>query len=416
VALTSLMASAVAPTTTMDPHAVRDLGRRADPSPVVPRSDGPPRDAGPPRTRPLLPQEPFKGITVDGRLAVRHPLPERGFPTAEPVRRSAQAFLESLDDSLRARASGSIEDDRARRSWLPFHGGPRPGVSLRDMDDRQDRAAFELLDASLSPRGADTARSIMMLNGYLREYTDRPDEFGEDLFFFSIWGQPDAARPWGWRVDGHHLVIHYTVVGDQISMTPTFVGAEPARAPAGVYAGTTAHEETRHLAIELARSFSPAQRKDAVLSENKDPRRNILTERFGDNVVLPYEGITATALDARQQGLLVRLVEQYTLMLRLPHGRLWSQRVVRRIESTWFAWIGEVGEDAAFYFRIHSPEVLIEFDHLPEEERPTDGRPSRDHIHSVIRTPNGGDYGMDLLREHYAQHAHTGTTARGTGR
>src|SRR5690606_11509628 len=113
-------------------------------------------------------------------------------------------------------------DANERREWANVHLYVRQGVSLREMSEPQREAAFALLEASLSARGYETSRDIMRLNHTLAELVENFEEYGDDLYFFTIMGEPSVTEPWGWQLDGHHLVINYFLLGDQIVMTPTF--------------------------------------------------------------------------------------------------------------------------------------------------------------------------------------------------
>jgi hypothetical protein len=150
-----------------------------------------------------------------------------------------------------------------------------------------------------------------------------------------------------------------------------------------------------------------AQRKQAVLRFSKTGN-DILTEAWKDNVVLDYAGIRATALTDVQRRQLLDLIALYVDNMDDGHARVKMDDVRAFLDRTWLAWIGDIKPGSVFYYRIHSPVVLIEFDHqtpiaLAHLER---GKPTREHIHTVIRTPNGNDYGKDLLRQHYEQHPH----------
>jgi len=128
-----------------------------------------------------------------------------------------------------------------------------------------------------------------------------------------------------------------------------------------------------------------------------------LTEAFKDNVVLDYAGVRAADLPAAQHRQLIELVDLYVSNMDDGHARVKMDEVKRHVENTWFAWVGGTDRDSVFYYRIHSPVVLIEFDHQRGVALDNDA-PSRQHVHTVIRTPNGNDYGKDLLRQHYERH------------
>jgi hypothetical protein len=285
----------------------------------------------------------------------------------------------------------------------------RHGVCLEAMDPLQRERALPLLQASLSAQGYQTARDIMRLNETIAEITDRWEEYGEWVYWLSLFGTPSANAPWGWQIDGHHLIINCFVLGDQVVMTPMFMGSEPVEADAGRYAGTRvfAAEEARGLA--LAQSLTPEQRRTAVLSDELPPE--VFTGAFRDNIELRYEGIRFDRLSAHQQALLLALIETYVGRMAAGHAAVKMDEVRRHLGDTYFAWMGGFEDDSVFYYRVHSPVILIEFDHQRGVALDYDV-PTRTHIHTVMRTPNGNDYGKDLLRQHYAQAAHHRAGAR----
>ncbi|MGH9629936.1 MAG: DUF3500 domain-containing protein, partial [Bryobacteraceae bacterium] len=150
------------------------------------------------------------------------------------------------------------------------------------------------------------------------------------------------------------------------------------------------------------------QRAKAILSLTKTGNNNV-AEAFKDNVVLDYKGLKASAMTDAQRKDLAALIEHYVSNMKEGHARVRMDEVRRHLDNTWFAWIGETKADSVFYYRIHSPVILVEFDHqTPAGLRHlnTPGKPNREHIHAVVRTPNGNDYGTDLLRQHYKKHPH----------
>ena len=345
--------------------------------------------------------EPFIGITTDG-TADRglFPIARTGVST-EPVRRAAEGLLASSSEGQRAKMVFPV-DDSEWRNWANIHRFPRQGVSLDEMTAEQRDAAYGLLRAALSERGFDTSRDIMRLNHHLAELVANFGEYGEHLYFFTIMGTPSATEPWGWQIDGHHLVINYFVLGDQVVMTPTFMGSEPVSAASGRYAGTAVLEVEQDSALAFMQSLSDAQRRVAIVDPAKGSGGN-LAEMFRDNVVVAYEGIAATALDKAQRDRLLELIAAYVGNMDAGHAAVKMEEIRAHLDTTYFAWKGEAGPDAVFYYRIQSPVIYIEFDHQgPVALDGPRGVATRRHIHSVVRTPNGNDYGKDLLREHYA--------------
>jgi hypothetical protein len=349
-------------------------------------------------------EEPFIGLT-DGRNKRKglYQIAPTGASTAA-VRDAADAFLAALSSEQRARTLFPV-DDSEWRNWANVHRFPRQGVSMAELSQSQREAAYDLLQASLSERGYQTSRDIMRLNHHLAELVDNFDEYGEFLYYFTLMGEPSATEPWGWQYDGHHLVINYFVLGDQVVMTPTFMGSEPIVATSGDYAGTSIMDQEQDRALAFMQSLDAAQRATAVVSAAKGRGEN-QAQMMSDNVVVVPSGLRATALNPEQRRLLLALIEAYVGQMDGPHAALRMDEIAAHLDETRFAWKGEIEDDAIFHYRIQSPVLYIEFDH----QGPTAlGGPrdlaTRNHIHSVIRTPNGNDYGKDLLRQHYEAYA-----------
>jgi Protein of unknown function (DUF3500) len=353
--------------------------------------------------------EPFTGITTDGRVrAGLFSLQPTGV-SADDITQAANTFLASLDPGQHNTAVFGIED-AAWRAWSNVHPFVmRHGVALDECTQAQRERAMDLVRVTCSARGFGQARNVMKLNDALAEITGRYDEYGEWLYWMSIMGQPSRDEPWGWQIDGHHLVVNCFVLGDQLVMTPSFFGSEPTAVHSGTYAGTRVFEAEEQQGLEFVRELSAAQRKVAIPASTEGVLRaqrmdgRIQTAAFRDNIPLPYAGLAGAALAAAGQAQLVDLIELYVGRMRDGHARVKMGEVERHIAETHFVWVGGIEDDSVFYYRIHSPVILIEFDHLNGVAFDND-EPSRNHIHTVVRTPNGNDYGKDLLRQHYARH------------
>ena len=354
--------------------------------------------------------EPFTGITATGRVepglfAVR----STGVST-EPVRAAASAFLAALTAEQRQASTFPVEDPEWRK-WMNQHFYRRQGVSFEEMSAPQREAAWALLKAGLSAKGLTLTRDIMKLNETLGELSGNDFvQYGEWKYHVTVMGVPSATEPWGWQLDGHHAIINYFVLGDQVVMTPFFAGSEPVTAPSGKYKGVSILQEEQGKGLALVNGLDASQRARAILRATKTGNDN-LTEAWKDNVVLDYAGVRATDMTAAQRHALLDLVALYVNNLREGHARVRMEEVRQHLDGTWFAWIGGTDPTSVFYYRIHSPVLLIEFDH----QRPANLRqlaanpelPNREHVHVVVRTPNGNDYGKDLLRQHYTEHRHS---------
>ncbi|MEM7603521.1 MAG: DUF3500 domain-containing protein, partial [Verrucomicrobiota bacterium] len=346
--------------------------------------------------------DPFVGVTADG--AVEPGLFEiraTGVSTA-PIRAAAEQFLKVLSPEQRAKTTFPIDDIEWRR-WANQHSLVRQGVSFEEMSESQREAAFGLLAASLSADGLKLTEDIMKLNETLAELTGKHSEYGRWLYHLTVMGEPSTEQPWGWQFDGHHCVINYFVLGDQVVMSPAFFGSEPVRAESGAYAGTVILQDEETLGLRLARSLTNEQKGKAVIAASKSGT-DARGEAFQDNLVLPYEGIPVSELSQDQIKSFRALLAVWTGKMRGGHDGVKFEEVMNQLDRTFFAWVGEMDDEAVFYYRIHSPVILIEFDHQRPIGLERTGIPTKDHIHAVIRTPNGNDYGKDLLRQHLEQH------------
>ena len=349
--------------------------------------------------------EPFKGVTRDGViLRGLFPIRATGVSTAG-VQKAASAFLDSLSAEQR-QASTFPVDHEEWRDWQNIHRYARKGVNFKSLSESQRERAFAMLAASLSARGLAKTRDIMRLNHHLAELRQNFDEYGEGLYHLTVMGTPSSTDPWGWQLDGHHLVINYFILRDQVVMTPTFMGSEPVIAESGQYKGTAVLQDEQNKGLAFMTALTLEQRKRATIEVAKTGN-NAVTQAFRDNVVLDYAGIKATELDEKQRTQLLELVAEYVNNMDSGHAKVRMAEVRAHLNDTYFAWIGELGAETVFYYRIHSPVILIEFDHqLPVGIQGLPKVPNRKHIHTVIRTPNGNDYGKDLLRQHHETQRH----------
>ena len=353
--------------------------------------------------------QPFVGVhTAAGVAPGLFPIRATGVPTAAIVD-AANALLAALTPTQTIRTIFAVDDPEWRR-WSNVDNGlyTRQGVSLRELSAPQRDAAMALLRASLSAKGLALSQNVMKTDQVLREVNDDALRYDEQLYFFTIMGRPSATEPWGWQIDGHHLIVNYFVLGDQVVMTPVFMGGEPAVATTGKYTGNAVLQPEQDQGLAFMRALDATQQQAATIRRDK-PGNNIQAQADSDNLVIDYRGVKASTLAAPLKAQLLALAGLYVGNLRDAHAAVRMREVTAHLDDTWFAWAGGASDDAVFYYRIHSPVILIEFDHqMPVATTglfPRD-RPTRAHIHTMVRTPNGNDYGKDLLRQHLAAHPH----------
>ena len=352
--------------------------------------------------------EPFRGVTADGQ--VRPGLWARPRGNGDPApRRAASEVLGLLDADERRRYCYDIDAPQWRAWSNPEFLIHSVGLRLEDLDDTKVEAILGLMRASLSPEGYHRVRELMSLNGFLGELVQLPTIMNERSYFAAMFGTPSDRVPWGWLLFGHHVAISFVAVGDRQVVAPVFLGAEPAHRDDG----PGVFDAREKIAVRLASSLTPAQRRVAVVYESVlDPamppdRLHPADERhvagaFRDNRVIPYEGLRASELDEEQRQLLRAIVDDFLLLLTGSQRRLTLADVDAHLAETHFAWYGATDGSQPFYLRIHSPVILAEHDHhagvwLANE------LPARFHVHSILRLPNGNDYGRAYIARPLSQ-------------
>jgi hypothetical protein len=320
----------------------------------------------------------------------------RGAPSQSPVpgaagsdtsaaATAAQDFLSTLNEREQAAATFSF-GDRERFNWT-YVPRRRAGIPLRAMNAEQQAAAFGLVGSGLSERGVELAHGVIELEGVLRR--------DQGLYFVTLFGVPGAA-PWGWRFEGHHISVNTTELGSHGQIVaPLFIGADPARVPRGPNAGMRLLADEEDLAFELLHMLDPQQRERAIIAARTSG--DIVTR--SDPAVRPmaFAGLPAAAMTAAQQRQLRRLLELYAHRMADEAAREQLDRIERAgFGRLHFAWAGSARPGAPHYYRIHGPTVLVEYDNTQN---------NANHIHTVWRDLEN-DFGGDLLREHYSQHAH----------
>ena len=346
---------------------------------------------------------PFRGITTGGTpLEGLYPLMKTGLPL-DGAAAAANAFLASLTPAQRAEATFDL-DTGYWRAWHNMHNFLiRHGALLEHCTSEQRERALAVVRESVSAAGFKLARDVMRLNEHIGELTGRPGEFGEWYYWLSIMGTPSPDAPWGWQLDGHHLIINCFILGDQMVLTPMFLGSEPVYARFGKHAGTRVLQQEEARGQALMSALTPEQQNLARIAMQLP--FDVYGTAFNDNLVLPSQGIPYEALSSEQRERLLALIAVYVDRIRQGHAELRLNEIKRYLPQTHFAWIGACDDTSPFYYRVHSPVVLIEFDHQPGIALDNDF-PSRHHTHTLVRTPNGNDYGKDLLRQHYRQFDH----------
>ena len=359
--------------------------------------------------------QPYVGITTDGTpVKGLYELTDTGAGHEGAVE-AARAFLAALSDNERLCTQLPLDSDEWRMWTNAFMMWNAKGVRLERLPEAKRALVLDLMRESLSDEGYESARNCMRLNAALGElvglYRDTLTEFA---YNFLVFGEPNGTDPWGWQLMGHHVDINCVFVGSQLVLAPVFLGAEPSFALDGTFAGTRALDLETDKGLAVRRALTESQ-EEAFLLSRTILSRDLPEELAGpfngrhvggagrDNQVQPYEGIKGSELTEHQRRLLLDLVDVYIGRMPKLHADLKRRQVEDHLDETRFCWRGGHDDVAAFYYRIHSPVLWIEYDNHPgifldNEE------PERFHVHTIVREPNGNDYGKDLLAQHYALH------------
>ena len=325
--------------------------------------------------------------------------------TGATMAKSATAFLDSLTPEQREKAADPLNSpDRTHWNFIPTNMFPRQGLPIKEMTEPQRKLAHELLKTGLSQRGYATTTAIMdQLEAILRD-TEAAARGGKpggnirdpELYFFTVFGTPATKGTWGWRVEGHHVSLHFTVAdGAAVVGAPSFWGTNPAEVREGPKKGLRVLDREQDAGRAMMMALDDGQKKTALIAEVAPT--DILTKTEVITNPLSPLGIPASALTPKQRELLMQLIDVYTSQMTadIAADRLAEIKKAGADKIT-FAWAGPVEPGQKHYYRVQGPTFVIEFDNTQN-----DGN----HIHSVFRDFES-DFGRDLLREHLSSTAH----------
>lgn len=317
--------------------------------------------------------------------------------TQTPSDDPANEFLDSLNEEQLEKAQKSF-DDLTRHTWhfLPAAMWPRPGIPLHELDNNQKELLFDVLQEFLSETGYDKTRSIMELENVLAEIENNPNFRDPELYYATFYGNPNNNDKWAWSFEGHHISLNFTVVEGEVSMVPRFLGARPSLITEGSREGekTALHRE-EDLGIELIQSMSEEQLDKAIFLETAF--WEIVTNVATETGPLTFDGIMMSELSESQQVLLLDIINEY--LSAIPEElakKRYENLKNEEFNEIEFAWAGATNLGEPHYYRIQGKTFLVEFDNTQDDAN---------HIHTVWRDFDG-DFGKDLLREHYRHSSH----------
>ncbi len=326
---------------------------------------------------------------------------------SETLRTATLHFIESLDVEQRKAAIFALKNDvRATWSNLPTLMAPPAGLLLKNLNEAQRAAVHRMLRASLSSQGYTKTTAIMWLDDVLHDADARrlaanadvranpfavamADNRSSGNYAVAVFGDPSEAN-WGWKVTGHHLAVNITVAGDRVGFMPVFLGSNPMVVKDGPYAGWMALPREGLIGISMMRSLTTEQQTTARIGESvprdvfEGPGRRASLEKF--------EGLSTATLDADQMELLQQLIAEYVRNANNPSAAAQLDAISSSgWDKLWFSWRGPIDINGRFYYRVHGPRILIEYN-----------RQDENHDHAVVRDPTN-DYGEDWLGHHYRE-------------
>lgn len=321
----------------------------------------------------------------------------RAHEAADAMSAAANNFLNALDKDQRSKASHDFDADE-RKVWafipLPFEGeGVRTGLPIKEMRQDQRALAFGLLSSGLSHRGFSQAVTIMSLEQVLWEMENQSPKRNPEMYYVTIYGKP-GSKTWGWRVEGHHLSLHFSVVDGNVAGTPSFYATNPGTIQEGPRKGLQVLAAEEDIARELVNSLDKVQIDKAIFSDAAP--KDILTGADTEINPLGKEGVLAGELTDGQQATLQQLIEVYVHRVRPSVAAEELKKIEEAgFEKILFAWAGGIKKGEGHYYRVQGPTFLLEYANTQNDAN---------HVHAVWRD-FANDFGEDLLRAHFkAEH------------
>ncbi|CAL3969538.1 hypothetical protein PZA11_005943 [Diplocarpon coronariae] len=354
-------------------------------------------------------ERPYKGFTSDGQVReeLYHYTEDEGAPNEE-VMEKAELLLGLLsEEEKRAVHCGEVTDDEFRLWSNPELYMNPGGLRLDECSPQIQTAVHSILKASTSAQGYEKILGCCLTNDFLGHLVNGQKVLNQHSYNFRLFGARSLSSPWGYTFFGHHLSLNVVFLGKRMVIGPTFMGAEPDRIDEGPHAGLRLFRTEELESLKLMQGLPKALQEKATLSKGMDgqslgaDRWNPFDERHlggarQDNRVVPYEGCPVSEFPADQRELVLKLFRAFNEYY--PPAVLQHRLALfeKHLDETYFAWIGEFGDEDPFYYRIHSPVAFLELDFHCGIFL-TNTTPARCHIHTISRLPNRGDYGRALL-------------------
>ena len=333
---------------------------------------------------------------------------------SDEIKNAATSLIQTFDQ-LQKRTALLSFNDTARIKWnnLPVGLRARAGISIGNMTEEQRKLLHRILSASLSSQGYLKATSVMHLDNLLnmwvdtaysrQEFNDTVRQFLIDLkwshrnYYLAFFGLPSDVN-WGFKIEGHHLSVNLTFTGDKISVTPWFIGTDPAEIQMTQYAGWRVLGQEEDLGIKLIKLLTADQQQIATL--NKEVPGDMITGAESGKRLIDYWGIKGSQLDKKQKAVLLYIIREYVFNMEYEKATEEYDKIIKAgIDNIYFGWIGPYDEYRQHYFVLNGPTFLIEFDNAGGPRR------SANHIHTIWRE-KGNEFGEDILKKHYLEEKH----------
>ena len=327
---------------------------------------------------------------------------------------AVRRFLNTLNADELKKTSYFFEDS-IRQKWtnLPVGLVPRPGIRYGALSDQSRMAFHRVLSALLSSQGYLKLTSIMQLDDILNVlYQEAYDQgkinkesytqiqnlkWDHGNYYISVWGQPQDKEPWGLSLGGHHIALSCTVKGNKISLSPLFIGTDPAEVKSSKYAGWRVLSKEEDYGFMLVNMLTEAQKSKAIL--HQEVPGDIITNPNSSQRISEYYGIAAKEFNEAQRSLLEILIQEYIHNFEHAFAHdIYSRILKTGLDKIHFAWVGSLENNKPHYYIIHGPDFLIEYDNMGFQH---DGN----HIHAILRE-KGNDFGEDILKKHYLESKH----------
>lgn len=312
---------------------------------------------------------------------------------ADDMKAAAEALMKGINEEQKKALLTPMADEQ--RENFRYTPRDRSGLFYKTLDAKQREAVFALLKTAMSEKGLLKSKQVMMLEGVLAKMENRPEFRDPEKYWVAIFGTPGDAKGWGWKFEGHHLSLNFTIVGDQVALTPSFMGSNPGEVRQGEHKGLRVLAEEEDVARELTQLLIKRGAPEVLFSEK--PPAEILTKEKSKADPLKPVGLSAAKFNEAEQAMLVKLLEVYLKRYR-PELAATEMKAIREtgIGKLHFGWAGSLKQGEAWYYRVQGKTFLMEAANSQNEAN---------HVHAVWRKFDG-DFGRDLLGEHLKEHKH----------